>query len=500
LESADSTDQSMVLGLRGKTSGGWRWDISGNYGQNRVSYATQNSVNQAMLNDTDSSPTRFHDGILKAAQQSFDIDLAKELSVNSLPNPLTLAFGTEYLRQSYQIVAGDPASYYAGTSGVSGGAQGFGGYQPANAGTHARQNVSEYLSLETNLTDRLGTSLAGRHEDCSDFGTTTSVSLAGRFDFTDRFALRGSASTGFRAPSLAQQFYAYTQSLFYGPGNAPGGVPGIYNTGLVSATSPAALLLGGQPLKPEKSRNFTVGMVWNPVDPLNLSVDVYQITLRDRITLSSNLSITDSVVQTYLTANGITNTNYSSIAYFTNAVNTRTRGADVVGSYLFDLGNSGTLQTTLSYNYNKNKVTDVKANPAILDSLGLDLKRIDRRDQYGLLADTTPRSKLILNGLYSVGHWSTTGTLTRYDKFTAYNSRNPALDQTYGSKWLFDLAVNYNLDRWTFSVGADNAFESYPDKSSATLNNDNNGTFPYSGYSPFGFNGAYAYAKVAYRW
>lgn len=500
LENADSTDQSMVVGLRGKTSSGWRWDVSGNYGQNRVSYATQNSVNRALLNDTGTSPTRFHDGILKAAQQSFDIDLAKELTVGWLPNPLTLAFGTEYLRQSYQIVAGDPASYYVGTSGVSGGAQGFGGYQPANAGSHARHNVSEYLSLETNLTDRLGTSLAVRHEDYSDFGTTTSGSLAGRFDFTDRFALRASASTGFRAPSLAQQFYAYTQSLFYGPGNAPGGVPGIYNTGLVSATSPVALLLGGQPLKPEKSRNFTVGMVWNPVDPLNLSVDVYQITLRDRITLSSNLSITNPVVQTYLTANGITNTNYSSIAYFTNAVNTRTRGVDLVGSYLFDLGNSGTLQTTLSYNYNKNRVTDVKANPAILDSLGLNLKRIDRRDQYGLLADTTPRSKLILNGLYSVGHWSTTGTLTRYDKFTAYNSGNPALDQTYGSKWLLDLAVNYNVDRWTFSVGADNAFDTYPDKASATLNNDNNGTFPYSVYSPFGFNGSYVYGKVAYRW
>ncbi|MGY3040203.1 iron complex outermembrane receptor protein [Rhodanobacter sp. TND4EL1] len=501
LENADSTDQSMVLGLRGKTSSGWRWDISGNYGQNRVSYATQNSVNRALLHDTGASPTRFHDGILKAGQQSFDIDIAKDLSVGWLPNPVTLAFGTEYLRQSYQIVAGEPASYYVGTSGVSGGGQGFGGFQPTDAATHARHNVSEYLSLETNLTDRLGASLAVRHEDYSDFGTTTSGSLAGRFDFTDRFALRASASTGFRAPSLAQQFYAYTQSLYYGPGNAPPGLsPGIYNTGLVGATSPIGLLLGGQPLKPEKSRNFTVGMVWNPVDPFNLSMDVYQITINDRITLSSNLAITTPAVQSYLAANGITNTNYSSIAYFTNAVNTRTRGVDVVGSYLFDLGNAGSLQTTLSYNYNKNKVIDVKPNPAILDSLGLNLKRIDRRDQYGLLADTTPRSKLILSGVYNVGNWSTTGTLTRYDKFTAYNSGNPALDQTYGSKWLFDLAVNYNLDRWTFSLGADNVFNTYPDKASAALNNDNNGTFPYSVFSPFGFNGSYVYGKVAYRW
>ncbi len=359
LENADSTDQSLVVGIRGKTAGGWRWDISGNYGANRVSYATENSVNRAFLNDFGYSPTRFHDGILKATQQSFDIDIARELSVGWLPNAVTLAFGTEYLRQGYRINAGDPASYYVGTSGISGGAQGFGGYQPANAGSHARHDVAEYLSLETNLTDRLGTSLAVRHEDYSDFGTTTSGSLAGRFDFTDRFALRASASTGFRAPSLAQQFYAYTQSLYYGPGNAPPGLaPGIYNTGLVGATSPIALLLGGQPLKPEKSHNYTAGLVWNPLDALNLSVDIYQITISDRVTLSSNLAITEPAVQAYLAANGITNTNYSSIAYFTNAVDTRTRGIDFVGSYLFDFGQGGTLQTTLTYNYNKNKVTE----------------------------------------------------------------------------------------------------------------------------------------------
>nr|WP_266160853.1 TonB-dependent receptor [Dyella silvatica] len=498
LENSDATDKSLVVGLRGKTDGGWRWDISANYGGNRVSYETFNSINRAWLKDFGSSPTRFHDGILSAAQQSFDVDIAKELSVGWLPNPVTVAFGAEYLRQSYSIDAGDPTSYYTGTSGVSGGAQGFGGYQPGNAGSHARHNVAEYLSLETNLTDRLGTSLAVRHENYSDFGSTTSGSLAGRFDFTDRFALRASASTGFRAPSLAQQFYSYTSSLYYGTGNSLGLPPGIYNTGLVAANSTVGRLLGAQPLKPEKSRNYTVGLVWNPIDPLNLSVDIYQIQINNRITLSSNLATTSAAVQSYLAANGITNTNYSGIAYFTNAVNTRTRGIDLVSSYRFDFGNAGTLQTTLSYNYNKNKVTDVKPNPTVLNALGLNLKRIDRRDQYGLLADTTPRSKLILNGLYNIDRWSVNGTLTRYGKFTAYNSTSAAFDQTLSSKWLLDLAVSYNLNRWSFTVGADNVFNTYPDRAIAA--NDNNGTLPYSVFSPFGFNGAYVYGKVAYRW
>ncbi|GAA0692964.1 TonB-dependent receptor [Dyella marensis] len=498
LENADSLDQSLVLGVRGKTAGGWRWDVSANYGGNRVSYATNNSVNRAFLHDFGSSPTSFHDGILSASQQAFDVDLAKEFSTGWLPNPVTLAFGAEYLRQTYKIDAGDLASYYTGTSGTSGGAQGFGGFQPANAGSHARHDVAEYVSLETNLTDKLGASLAGRHEHYSDFGNTTSGALALRYDFTDRFALRGSASTGFRAPSLAQQNYSYVSSLFFGAGNSLGLPQGIYNTGIVPATSKVATLLGGEPLKPEKSRNLTVGAVWNPIDPLNLSIDVYQIKIDNRIVLSSNLATSSATVHNYLVANGVTDLNYSGIAYFTNAVNTRTRGVDLVGSYLFDFGNAGTLQATLSYNYNKNKVTDLKANPAALNALGLNLKRIDRRDQYGLLADTTPRSKLILSGLYSVDRWSLSGALTRYGSFISYNSTTATLDQKFDSKWLLDLAVNYNLDRWTFTLGADNVFNTYPDR--VIPANDNNGTLPYSVFSPFGFNGAYVYGKLAYRW
>ena len=498
LEHADSTDQSLVFGVRGKTAGGWRWDVSGNYGGNRVSYATENSVNRAFLHDFGYSPTDFHDGILRATQQSFDVDIAKELSTSWLPNPVTLAFGAEYLRQTYKIEAGDLPSWYTGTSGVSGGAQGFGGYQPTDAGSYSRHDVAEYVSVETNLTDRFGTSLALRHEDYTDFGNTTSGALAGRFDFTDRFAIRGSATTGFRAPSLAQQHYSYTSSLYYGAGNSLQLPPGIYNTGLVPVNSQVGQLLGAESLEPEKSRNFTLGLVWNPLDALNLSLDIYQIKVNNRITLSSNLATTSPTVRAYLAANGVTNTNYSGIAYFTNAVDTRTRGADLVASYLSDFGNSGTLQSTLSYNYNKNKVTDIKANPAILDQLGVNLKRIDRRDQYGLLADTTPRSKLILNEVYGVGHWGFNGTLTRYGSFVSYNSTTASLDQSFGAKWILDLAVNYNLDRWTFTLGGDNVLNTYPDK--VIHANDNNGTLPYSVFSPFGFNGAYVYGKVAYRW
>lgn len=504
LEHADSTDESLVAGLRG-TMNGWRWDLSGNYGRNKVDYETRNSLNYAYLNDFGSTPSVFDDGTLKAAQQSLDLDIAKDVTTSWLPNAVTVAFGAQYLRQTYGIDAGSLPSYYVGTSGTSGGAQGFAGWQPSNAVDASRHDVAEYLDLETNLTDKFAASAAIRHEHYNDFGDTTSGSLAGRFDFTDTFALRGSASTGFRAPSLGQEYFSQTSSLFFANGNSAGVPAGIYNAGLVPVGSQIAQLLGSQPLKPEKSRNYTFGMVWNPTNALNLSVDVYQINIRDRISLSGAISTTLPVVVNYLAANGITDLNYRSINYFTNASNTRTRGVDFVATYLTDLGNAGSLSSTLSANYNQNVVTEVKPNPAVLTNLGVAFTRLTRQDIKGYLANSTPRSKLVLNEQYSVGNWAVTGTLTRYGRYTSYvsslgniNVAKGVVDQTFTPKWILDLAVNYHLNNWMFTVGADDALNTYPDVN--IPNNTNNGTLKYSTFSPFGYNGAYVYGKVAYRW
>jgi iron complex outermembrane receptor protein len=506
LENADSNDQSLVAGIRGKTRGGWRWDVSGNYGGNRVSYETRNSLNYAYLHDFGTTPTAFDDGILKAAQQSLDIDIAKDANVGWLPNPVTVAFGAQYLRQTYGIDAGSLPSWYVGTSGTSGGAQGFAGWQPANAVDASRHNVAEYIDFETNLTDRLGTSLAVRHEDYSDFGNTTSGALAARFDFTDSFALRGSASTGFRAPSLGQEYFSQISSLFYAAGTLPGLPAGIYNRGLVPVGSRIATLLGAQPLKPEKSRNYTLGAVWNPTDALSLSLDVYQIDIDNRIALSGAISTTAPSVVDYLAANGITSLDYSSINYFTNAADTRTRGVDFVGTYLADFGDAGTLTTTLTANYNQNRVTSVKPNPAVLSDLGnTGFVRLNRQDIKGYLANSSPRSKLILNEQYDAGSWSLTGTLTRYGRYTnyvsslaSYNPDKGIVDQTFSPKWVLDLAGSYRWQNWTFTLGVDDALDTYPDKN--IRNNSNNGTLPYSTFSPFGYNGAYAYGKVRYGW
>jgi iron complex outermembrane receptor protein len=503
LEHADSTDQSLVAGLRGKVAG-WRWDLSGNYGRNRVSYETRNSLNYAFLNDFGSTPSVFDDGILKAAQQSVDLDIAKDVETGWLPNAVTVAFGAQYLRQTYGIDAGALPSWYVGTSGTSGGAQGFAGWQPVNAVSASRQDVAEYLDLETNLTDRFGASAAVRHEHYNDFGNTTSGALAGRFDFTDTFALRGSVSTGFRAPSLGQEYFSQTSSLFMAAGNSVGLPAGIYNAGLVPVGSQIAKLLGSEPLQPEKSTNYTFGAVWNPGN-WNLSLDLYQINIRDRISLSGAIATTGPTVVDYLAANGVSDLNFRSIDYFTNAANTRTRGVDLVATYVADLGNAGTLSSTLSANYNQNLVTSVKPNPAVLTNLGVNFVRLTRQDIKGYLANSAPRSKLVLNEMYNVGNWGFTGVLTRYGRYTnyvsslaAYNVATGVVDQTFDPKWVLDLAANYTLDKWTFTLGVDNAFDTYPDLN--IPNNSNNGTLKYSTFSPFGYNGAYAYGKVRYSW
>jgi iron complex outermembrane receptor protein len=496
-EHGDSIDRSLVAGLRG-TVNGWHWDVSGNYGSNRVFYSTLNTTNYAYLNDFGSSPPGFHDGTLTATQQTFDIDISKDVSASWLENPVTVSFGTQWLRQSYNVEAGELGSYYVGASGVKGGAQGFAGWGPQDALSVARRDLAEYVQLETNLTDRFGISVAGRHEDYTDFGTTTSVALSGRFDFTDTFALRGSASTGFRAPGLGQQHYSENTSSYQPPGNSLGLPPGAYLRGLVPVNNPVAMLLGSEPLKPEKSRNYTFGMVWNPSNAFTLTVDMYDITVSNRIALSSQLSTSSPAVLAYLAANGVPRVPYSGITYFTNAGDVRSQGIDWVSTYRSDFGTSGTLMTSLALTYNKNKVSHVRPNPPILDELGVLFQRLDRTDTKGLLADSSPRSKVILTETYNVGHWGITGTATRYGRVTNFGASSYLDDIVYPHKWLIDLAASYDLDNWTFTLGCDNVLNTYPKRVPAAYNN--NGVYAYPFNSPFGYEGAYVYGKVGYHW
>jgi len=494
-----STDSALVAGLRGAIDG-WNWDVSANTGGNRVSYATENTTNFAMLADFGTSPTEFHDGILRAKQQTFDVDISKPLEVSWLSHPLNVAFGTQWLRQSYSVAAGDLGSYYISTthSDATGGAQGFAGWSPSDAISVSRHSLAEYVQLESNLTDAFDMSLSARHSNYSDFGSNTSYALSGRYEFSKAFAIRGTASTGFRAPTLGQEHYFETSSTAFGAGNNLGLPEGIYLRGIVPSTLPLAALLGGEPLKPEKAKNYTIGAVWTPNNVFTATLDLYQVTVDNRIALSSTIPLTTPEVLTYLASHGVTAPGYSGFNYFTNAGTVRSQGIDLVTTYRSDFGNAGSLLTTLSADYHKNKVTKVEPNPAILDSLGVNFQRLNRNAIKGLMADAAPRSKLILDERYDVGNWEVGATLTRYGSVTSYSSTSYIFDQVYSPEWTLDLNVNYFLDKWTFTLGGDNVLNNYPDRVRAGQNT--NGVFPYSQLSPFGFSGAYFYGKIAYRW
>ncbi len=339
------------------------------------------------------------------------------------------------------------------------------------------------MDLEQDVSDRLSLGLAGRYEDYSDFGSTTSGKFSARYAFNDAVALRGTVSNGFRAPSLAQQYFQSTATSFIG------GIP--YEVRTFAADSPTALALGSEPLKAEKSRNESIGLVLQPIEDLYLTIDAYQIKVDDRIVLSENL--TGAAVTSFLEARGITGVTGG--RYFTNAIDTRTKGIDIVGSYRWGFDNS-TLKLTAGYNYNKTDITHVEPNPAELEQGGLSLQRIGRVET-GRITTGSPKDKFLLGATWDVSHWSFTGGLTRYGEFEVLNA-NAAQDQTFGADWVLDLAAAYTLDKWKFTLGADNVTNAYPDE--VLYANSSSGQLPYSSASPYGFNGAFVYGKVAYTW
>ena len=482
LEKFHTQDRQGVIGLRGTVADGWHYDLSADYGYNRLAADVAHSLNTSI---GPASQTYFFDGILQNEQGALNADLSKDVSVGFLPNPVTVAFGGEYRHEKYSITAGEPASYF-GT-----GAQVFPGFTPGDAGSHSRHSYAAYLDLETNLTDKLSAGLAGRYEDYSDFGNALSGKLSLRYQFTDAVALRATASNGFRAPSLAQEYFSATATNLVS--TPTGNQLQQVRTFPVSDPAAIAIALGAEPLKAEKSRNYGVGLVLQPTEALSATIDAYQITVDHRIILSGNLTGTN--VSNYLQANG-----YPGVQggrYFTNAVNTRTRGVDAVVNYKLDLNSAGTLNLNVAANYNKTDVLYVQPNPPILQQTGLVLARVTR-DEIGRLTTGSPKDKFVFGADWNIGAFSFHGDLTRYGEITVLNASNPALDQNFGAKWLLDVSGTYHLERWDFTLGADNVTNTYPDE--LIYANSQSGQLPYSNYSPFGFNGAFVYGKATFRW
>ena len=477
IENSSNLDLGLVAGVRGDVAD-WHWDVSVNHGSNTFTLDVDNTANLSLAA---ASSTSFHVGRLQNSQTLFNVDAVHDIDVG-LASPLTLAIGAEARQERYGIGAGEPDSY----SGS--GTQGFSGFRAADAGSSSRHSASAYIDLEAGFTRGLSGSLALRQEHYSDFGDATSVKASGRWEVDRAVAFRATASTGFRAPSLAQEHYNITTTNFV----VVNGVNTPLETGTFAVGSAAAQALGAQPLRAEKSRNYSFGALFKPTRDWQTTVDLYQIDIDHRVLFSANLVLPASL-QATLASQGVL---ASAARYFTNGANTRTRGIDVVSTLHEDWQSAGRTDFTLGFNRNRTTATDIEPNPAVLAANGLTL--IDHQT-IGRATETSPSSKLSLSAEHALGDWSLRATETRWGSFVVPQN-NLALEQKYGADWLLDLAGSWRHGAWSATLGIDNVTNRYPDKTTSAGNLNTNGIFPYSNFSPFGFDGRQYYAKVAFAW
>jgi iron complex outermembrane receptor protein len=498
-------DGSLATGVKGAVLG-WEWDLSNTFGSNSFAFTVANSANVSL---GAASPTKFDAGSLGFRQNSVNLDILREIAA-PWRAPMKVAFGGEFRHEQYQIKAGERASYEHGSApilnpdgttklGADGlpaiapaGAQVFPGFRPTDALKEGRHNLAGYVDLETNVLPALLVSLAGRYEDYSDFGSTTNGKVAARLGVNDKLALRGAASTGFRAPSLHQQYFSSTATNFIG-GRA-------FDVRTFPVRTAEARVLGARPLTPEKSKNFSAGVAFEPTRALSITVDQYWIKIDDRIVFSENF--TGDAVRLLFQQRGLPDVTGG--RFFTNAIDTRTKGFDVVANYGHRFQDGGVVRLTAGYNQSKNEVTRVIGTPAELSAFKESLfGRVERsRIEVG-----QPRDNLLLSGMYD---WKQVGLVLRTRRYGEVTSLGPptnvAIDQTFSAQWITDVSGSYTLlRRLRVSVGVDNLADVYPDRNNnpgnyiteSSSGNANFGIFPYSGITPFGFNGRFVYVRLS---
>ncbi|WP_229259942.1 TonB-dependent receptor plug domain-containing protein [Duganella aquatilis] len=492
LEAMDEKDYAFTGGARG-TAAGWNWDLSSTYGQDKADIGVINSANIALYNDTGSTPTNFHAGAFTASQWTTSLDISNEYAVG-WATPLSVAAGLEYRRDTYEIGAGDAASRYKE------GSQSYPGFSLTDAGSHNRNNKSVYIDLAGSPIANLKLDVAARYENYSDFGSARVGKITGRYDFTPEFALRGTVSNGFRAPTMAEQYYSATN------------VSPTQASVQLAPNSPAAALVGINGLKPEKSQNYSVGFVLHPMPKATLTVDAYSINIHDRIigsgtVFGSGNAVNAPAVVAAIKANGnildptVTKTG---ISIFSNAANTKDQGVEAVFSYGSNFGDAGKVDWSAAANYNKVEVTKVNQAPSQL----LPQKLLDQA-AIASLEKSSPKVRVNLGALWKKGDWSVNLRESIYGPSSNYNSLDNVTYYETKIKTLAttDLEVSYRLTKaLTASVGANNLFNKYPDKvnqayiaaARAALNTA--AVTQYPSFSPIGINGGYYYARLNYTY
>ena len=474
----NSRDLNSAIGIKGDIAG-WTVDANVSYGRNRIAFETRNSANYAYGN---ASPTNFRDGALIYDQLVGKVDVSRRYDVFQ---SLNVAFGVEGRREGFKITPGEQASYgYPASNPVPGaapGAQGFGGFSPLNAIDKHRENGSAYVDLEAQLTDKFLAGLAGRVEDYSDFGWTGNGKLSLRYDITRWFALRGTASTGFRAPALQQQYFTSVASV------VTNGVPIL--TGTYPSTSAVAGALGGRALEPEKSTNLSLGTVIR-AGGFDLTIDGYRIHIRNQLGLSENIQASFSPQVAALLAPY----NVSAARFFINGLASTTKGMDIVGHYRWRTAAAGTFDFSAAGNFNHVDVTKVPTSISMLSPA----PTLFARSRILTLEEGTPRTKATGTIDWALSDVGATARVTYYGNVDQPGT-TPANDAFTGRRAITDLEVRYQPKKGPqLALGVSNLFDVYPKAYPAALNSTGVIGFPF--YSPFGFNGRYFYARAGVRW
>ena len=501
-EALREDDYALTAGVKGMFAG-WNWDLSSTYGRDKDEISTLNSANASLFIDTHTTPTNFFDGAFVSSEWTGNLDISRTFDVG-MASPLNVAFGAETRRETYDISTGDPASIYKE------GGQSYPGFQPTDAANHSRSNYAGYVDLAAEPIANLKVDLAGRYEHYSDFGDTTVGKLTARYDFNPTIAVRGTISTGFRAPTLAEEFYSATN------------VAPTFAVVNLPPNSAAAHLAGFKSLTPEKSTNYSAGFVIHPADRLQITFDAYQIEIRDRIVNTGTLlGLTGPAVVSQGVLNAIAahgnildpSVSYVGIAVFTNGANTRTRGAELTATYASDFDEYGHVDWTLGLNYNETKINKLQPLPAQVVSAAFSQTSILSPTALSIITSGSPKEKAVIGGYWTLGKLSVNlretvyGSVSSIIDFSGAGTDPEAQKFTVGAAALTDIDVGYNLTSSVkINVGANNLFDKRP-PGVPNVPNGSGGVRPLSGnnvygepaqFSAYGINGGYYYGRVTF--
>ncbi|ABG39458.1 TonB-dependent receptor, plug [Paraglaciecola sp. T6c] len=501
-EQIQEDDVEIITGIKG-THFDFDWDFSVSYGSNESSWYNTNGLNASL---GAASPTSFFLGEMNADEMIAQLDATRAVSLDN--SDLQVSFGMQFRKESFEIIKGELLSYADGNNGLAPGAQGFPGFEPEAENDVSRNNINAYIDLAWDATDKLFIAGALRYEDFNDSaGEEVLGKLNARYEINDSVALRSSVSTGFRAPSIQQLGFRGSRGQFTDLDN-----DGIAETIVLRQTLPptdlAASALGAAPLTPETSVNFSAGISYTPAKNMSFTIDVYQIDVDDRIAQSSQFNRGDTrlassggtigdEISALLDSAGF-DASLGAVNYFTNAIDTRSKGVDLVATWTPEI-DVGELTLSGAYNYNKVDVVSIDDNPEELSGLvladGSQIEQFDRT-RLGTYTDAVPDSKASLSANYRQDGWVLNLRATRFGEWTVVRS-SEALDTTNEAKWIVNMEVGYQMESGVeLFAGANNIFNTYPEERTE----NSLGTNFYDTYSPYGFTGGSWYARTSYAW